>query len=82
MFLYYFLFELLTSQTLGKMITKTKVVDKYGSKPHVFRIGIRSLSRIIPFDGLSYLFGFEIGMHDLVSNTKLMNAQNDQETQK
>nr|WP_321235128.1 RDD family protein [uncultured Psychroserpens sp.] len=72
MFAYYFLFEMTTSQTFGKMITKTKVVSKDGSKPQFLRIFIRSLSRLIPFDMLSYLFGSEIGMHDVVSRTKLV----------
>ncbi|WP_299336792.1 RDD family protein [uncultured Psychroserpens sp.] len=71
MFLYYFLFEALTSQTLGKLITKTKVVNKDGSKPHVISILIRSISRLFPLDWLSYMFGNDIGMHDLFSNTIL-----------
>ena len=71
MFLYYSVFENINGQTLGKIVTKTKVVNKNGTKPKFFRILIRSLSRIIPFDGFSYLFGIELGMHDLLSSTKL-----------
>ncbi|WCO02583.1 RDD family protein [Psychroserpens ponticola] len=72
MFSYYSILEITTSQTLGKMITKTKVVTKNGHKPHFFKIIIRSLARVIPFDALSYLFGSENGMHDSVSNTRLV----------
>ena len=74
MFLYYFIFEVTTSQTLGKMVTKTKVVSRNGSKPHALRILIRSISRLIPLDAFSYVFGNELGMHDLFSNTLLTKA--------
>ncbi|WP_298761257.1 RDD family protein [uncultured Psychroserpens sp.] len=75
MFTYYFLFELITNQTLGKMITKTKVIYNDGSKPHAIRILVRSISRVLPFDALSYMFGYELGMHDLFSSTKLIKAK-------
>ncbi|MCD2258760.1 RDD family protein [Psychroserpens luteolus] len=75
MFAYYFLFELTTHQTLGKMITKTRVVQNDGTKPYAIRILIRSISRVLPFDTLSYMFGYELGMHDLFSSTKLMKAK-------
>lgn len=71
MFLYYLIFEALTGKTLGKMLTKTRVVNKDGTKPTFLKIIIRSMSRIIPFDVFSYLFGSELGMHDLFSSTKL-----------
>ncbi len=71
MFSYYFLFEVTTSQTIGKMITKTEVVRKDGSKASFIKILIRSISRLIPVDWLSYMFGNDIGMHDLFSNTVL-----------
>ncbi|WP_298901643.1 RDD family protein [uncultured Psychroserpens sp.] len=71
MFSYYFLFEVTTSQTIGKIITKTEVVRKDGSKASFIKILIRSISRLIPVDWLSYMFGNDIGMHDLFSNTVL-----------
>ena len=71
-FTYYFIFELTTSQTVGKMITKTKVIHKNGGKPGIFKILLRSFWRLIPFDLYSYLFGSEIGMHDVLSSTKLV----------
>ncbi|NAS30330.1 RDD family protein [Flavobacteriaceae bacterium R38] len=70
-YLYYFFFELIFGQTIGKMITKTKIVDiKSGGKPGFIRILIRTLSRLIPFDFLSYLFSSN-GIHDKLSKTKL-----------
>lgn len=78
MFLYYLIFETITGQTLGKMITETKVITKDGTRPTFVNIRIRTLSRIIPFDALSYLFGSELGMHDLFSSTKLLKTDTNQ----
>jgi len=72
MFLYYLIFEVTTGQTIGKMITKTIVVKKDGTKPSFFNILMRSFWRLIPFDTFSYLFGYELGMHDILSSTKLI----------
>jgi uncharacterized RDD family membrane protein YckC len=71
MFFYYLLLEGITGQTLGKMITKTKVVLKDGSKPNFLRILMRSVCRLIPIDAFSYLFGSGLGIHDSLSSTKL-----------
>ncbi|WP_169301384.1 RDD family protein [Pontimicrobium aquaticum] len=72
-YFYYFIFELTIGQTIGKMITKTKVVDIEDNKsPSFSRIFIRTLSRLIPIDFLSYLFKSN-GIHDILSKTKLKN---------
>lgn len=71
LFLYYFIFELARGQTLGKMITKTKVVSLDGSSAGVFKIFARSILRLVPIDIVSYLFGTEQGFHDILSGTKL-----------
>ena len=68
---YYFIFEYFIGQTIGKMITKTKVVNiNDDEKPNFIKIIIRTLSRLIPIDFLSYLF-ISNGIHDLLSKTKL-----------
>lgn len=71
MFLYYFVLESSTGQTLGKMVTKTKVVTRDGSKPKIWSIFMRSFLRLIPIDNFSYLFGTSHGFHDVLSLTKL-----------
>jgi len=71
MFFYYLILEAATGQTLGKMITKTKVVNMDGSKPKFYRILLRSFWRIIPLDNFTYLMGHGLGMHDSFSSTKL-----------
>ncbi len=65
---YYFFFELFTGRTLGKILTKTIVVSSNTGKPNLLRILIRTLLRLVPIDGFSFLFG-SIGLHDLLSKT-------------
>ncbi len=66
---YYSLFELATFKTLGKIITSTKVVTTEGKRPTSEQIVIRSLSRLIPFNALSFLFTDGNGWHDQISKT-------------
>ena len=74
-YLYYFTFEFFGGQTIGKTITKTKVVSiKNGVKPSVLKILIRTLSRLIPIDFIFYLFQPN-GIHDLLSKTELKRVQ-------
>lgn len=70
-YLYYYIMEWTMGQTVGKMITKTKVVNSVTyKKPGVLRVLIRTLCRLIPIDFFSYLF-IPIGIHDRVSRTEL-----------
>ncbi|RXJ52587.1 RDD family protein [Gelidibacter gilvus] len=66
---YYFVFESLTFRSLGKYVTKTKVIMTNGAEPRPKDILIRSLCRIIPFDGLSFLGAKGKGWHDAISKT-------------
>jgi uncharacterized RDD family membrane protein YckC len=68
---YYSLFEGLTSQTIGKMITGTIVITEDGNKISFKNALIRSLCRLIPFEGLSF-FG-ERGWHDTITETRVVN---------
>lgn len=70
-FIYYFLLEHFYGQTVGKMITKTKVADRNGNKPTISEIIIRCLIRLIPVYIFTFLFG-DSGLHDLASNTKVI----------
>ncbi|SDX94935.1 RDD family protein [Flavobacterium degerlachei] len=69
MFLYYFLTEVYFSRTLAKLITHTIVVKSDGSKPTIKMIFIRTLSRFIIFEALSYLGAISRGWHDSLSGT-------------
>ncbi|OAV44813.1 RDD family protein [Lewinella sp. 4G2] len=69
--IYYPLTEgLLEGKSLGKMITKTRTVKRDGNPVSMEDIMIRTISRIVPFDPLSFL-GKEpiIGWHDKWSKT-------------
>ncbi|TDD99305.1 RDD family protein [Flavobacterium cellulosilyticum] len=68
-FLYYFLTETYFSQTFAKYFTKTIVVTKEGSRPKLHKIFIRTLTRFIPLEGLTFLSSNIRGLHDLFSNT-------------
>lgn len=69
LFLYYFLTETYFSRTFAKYFTKTIVVAKDGSRPNKRMISIRTLSRFIPLEALTFLSGDLRGLHDLFSDT-------------
>ena len=66
--LYFILTENMFQKTLGKVITKTKVVNLDGEKPNFVEITVRTFSRLIPFDSISYLYCIS-GFHDKLSKT-------------
>jgi len=70
-FINYAVMEHLFQKTVGKFITKTKVVTLNGDKPSVNDILIRTLCRLIPFDRLSFLFT-KSGFHDKISHTTVV----------
>lgn len=57
-------------RTLGKLITKTKVVHRDGNQLVFKDYLIRSLSRIVPFEPFSALSGFP--WHDKWTNTRVV----------
>ncbi len=66
----YFVLELLTKgRSIGKYITKTKVVLEDGSTPRAADFLRRSFSRIIPFEQFSFLGDEGRGWHDTISKT-------------
>lgn len=68
-FLYYFLTETYFSRTFAKYFTQTIVVTKNGSRPNKKTIIIRTLSRFIPLEALTFLGTNIRGLHDLFSET-------------
>ncbi len=69
LFLYYFLTETYFSRTFAKYFTKTIVVTKDGSRPNKRAISIRTLTRFIPLECLTFLGTNVRGLHDLFSDT-------------
>lgn len=73
-FLYYFFMEnYADGRTVSKYITGTKVISTDGTKPITQQILYRSLIRIIPFDGFSFL-GTN-GWHDSWSETRVVDLK-------
>jgi uncharacterized RDD family membrane protein YckC len=72
MFIYYSTSEALTGRTLGKLITRTKVVDENGLTPGINTILLRTVCRFIPFDAISFFFDDNTGWHDKLSKTKVV----------
>lgn len=70
--LYYSFFEGFTGRSLGKFITKTKVVTEDGERPNFGTIFVRSLCRNIPFNALSFLSSDAVGWHDQFSKTRVV----------
>lgn len=68
-FVIYFLQEFIFGKTLGKLITGTHVVDAKGNKPTFWQFVGRTLSRMIPFESISFLFSEKRGWHDTISDT-------------
>ena len=67
--IYYTLMEGYTERTLGKYVTRTKVI-KIDAEPIMLKDAfIRSLCRLIPFDMLSFLGTNGKGWHDSISKT-------------
>lgn len=71
--LYYWAFESLTGKTIGKYITRTKIVKEDGSQPETINILGRSFSRLIPFDAFSYLGENGRGWHDRIPKIYVIN---------
>jgi uncharacterized RDD family membrane protein YckC len=69
--IYYIPFEYKYQKTLGKIITKTKVVNFEGQKPELGDIVSRTFCRLIPFDRFSFFFTRN-GFHDAISKTKVI----------
>ena len=66
--------EFFFKKTIGKFLTKTKVVFKQGVKPEFRLIVIRTWARAIPFEFLSLGLGIDAkAWHDVLSKTMVVN---------
>ena len=71
-FFAYFVFcENYSGKTLGKLITRTKVISIDGEKPESGKIWLRTLCRLIPFEAFTFLGNGE-GLHDRLSKTQVV----------
>jgi len=70
-FMYFVIMEVMFQKTLGKFVTKTKVVKENGEKPEVTDIVARTFCRLIPLEQFSFLIN-KNGLHDILSKTKVV----------
>jgi len=70
-FAYFYGLENSIGQTVGKMITKTKVVNLEGGKPTTQQMLVRTFSRIIPLEPVLLIGGK--WLHDSLSQTRVVN---------
>lgn len=73
-FLYFVYMEFKFQKTVGKFITKTKVIMNDGRKPDLNEIFIRTACRLIPLDNISFIFT-KNGFHDRLSNTTVIKEE-------
>lgn len=73
--IYYCGLEATTGRTIAKYITRTKVVNEKGERPDFKSILIRSLCRYIPFEPFTFFGSDNSGMHDRVSNTRVIDTE-------
>lgn len=69
---YYFIFEGLTGRTIGKYITRTRVVTDSGNKLPFGKVLIRSIVRLFFIEVISFFTTNPVGWHDRLSGTKVV----------
>jgi|ERR1051326_3275697 uncharacterized RDD family membrane protein YckC len=69
---YYIIAEGFFGRTIGKAVTRTRVVDASGGPPSFGQVVGRSFSRLIPFEAFSFLAN-PVGWHDSISGTYVIN---------
>ena len=64
---YYLLFESILGITPAKLLTETRVINYEGNKPALKNVAVRTVSRFIPFESISFFL--HNGLHDKLSGT-------------
>jgi uncharacterized RDD family membrane protein YckC len=73
-FVYYLVMEAALGRTVGKFLTRTRVVDGGGRRPSTSAIFMRTICRLIPFEFVSFLLT-ENGLHDAASSTRVVRVE-------
>ncbi|TGD79071.1 RDD family protein [Hymenobacter wooponensis] len=72
LFLYYVSGEFFFQRSLGKLLTRTIVVNKRDERPSLTAIVLRTVCRFIPLEPLSMLLNTKYAWHDRLSGTKVV----------
>jgi uncharacterized RDD family membrane protein YckC len=78
LFMYYFLSEALLGKTVGKLVTRTRVVAESGARAQHWQIFVRTLYRLVPLEAISFLGRRRYGWHDRWSKTRVIIVQRGQ----
>jgi uncharacterized RDD family membrane protein YckC len=74
-FLYYFVCEAVFGQTLGKLVTGTRLVTESGARAPIWLVLFRSIYRFVPLEPLSIFSRRRIMWHDLWSKTRVVQVR-------
>lgn len=74
--IYYVITESFFKKSIGKLITKTTVISSDGEKLKFMQILVRSITRLLFIEILSYFKKEPIGWHDSISKTLVVNNNN------
>jgi uncharacterized RDD family membrane protein YckC len=78
--IYYISFEGFLGKTPGKMVTGSFVLGNNGLKPRWWQVILRTLLRLTGIDILSFLFGVQLGLHDVLSKTIVVSSNTELNT--
>lgn len=73
-FLYYLVMEVSMGKTIGKLVTRTMVVNEHGEKPDTGTILLRTLIRFIPFEPFSAFASNARMWHDSWTKTYVIKS--------
>jgi uncharacterized RDD family membrane protein YckC len=72
MLVYYLPSEALFGRTVGKLVTRTRVVSQSGGPPDFLQVLRRTLIRFVPFEAFTFLSERSVGLHDRWSETRVV----------
>jgi uncharacterized RDD family membrane protein YckC len=78
--IYYISFEGFLGKTPGKMVTGSFVLGNKGLKPRWWQVILRTLLRLTGIDILSFLFGVQFGLHDVLTKTIVVSSNTELNT--
>ena len=76
---YYFVMEAAFGVTLGKLVTRTRVIAQDGGRPGLMRVLGRTLIRFIPFEAFTFVL-LDRGWHDAWADTRVVRTRPSKQT--
>jgi len=70
--IYFVIAEWISGKTMGKLLTRTVVVDQSGHAPSLRKLIKRTALRYLPWDVFTFLMGTGNGWHDKYSETTVI----------